>query len=72
MQKGDVLFVLADKESEELKAAEKALEASLLEFELQILNGNLSNSVINNVQNGRVSSVSSYQSQIVAAEAEIE
>ena len=72
VQKGDVLFVLADKESEELKAAEKALEASLLEFELQILNGNLSNSVINNVQNGRVSSVSSYQSQIVAAEAEIE
>ena len=72
VQKGDVLFVLADKESEELKAAEKALEASLLEFELQILSGNLSNSVINNVQNGRVSSVSSYQSQIVAAEAEIE
>ena len=72
VQKGDVLFVLADKESEELKAAQEALEASLLDFELQILSGNVSNSVINNVQNGKVSSVSTYQSQIVAAEAEIE
>ncbi len=72
VQKGDVLFVLADKESEELKAAQDALESSLLDFELQILSGNVSNSVINNVQNGKVSSVSTYQSQIVAAEAEIE
>lgn len=71
VQKGDVLFVLADKESEELKAAQDALESSLLDFELQILSG-VSNSVINNVQNGKVSSVSTYQSQIVAAEAEIE
>ena len=72
VQKGDVLFVLADKESEELKAAQDALESSLLDFELQILSGNVSNSVINNVQSGKVSSVSTYQSQIVAAEAEIE
>lgn len=72
VQKGDVLFVLADKESEELKAAQDAMESSLLDFELQILSGNVSNSVINNVQNGKVSSVSTYQSQIVAAEAEIE
>lgn len=72
VQKGDVLFVLADKESEELKATQDALDAALLDFELQILSGNVSSSVVNNVQNGNISSVSVYQSRIVAAEAEIE
>ncbi len=72
VKKGDVLFILADKESNELKAAEEALEALMLDFELQILSGNISGSVVSNVQSGRTSSVAEYQSRIVAAEAEID
>lgn len=72
VQKGDILFVLADKESDELKAAEEALDTAVLNFELQILNGSISSSAINNVQSGNISSVSGYQNKILAAEAEIE
>lgn len=71
VQKGDVLFVLADKESDELKAAEDALEAARLEFEKSLLSGNVSTQAANNVQTGKISSVAVYQSKIVAAEAEI-
>ena len=72
VQKGDVLFILADKESNELKAAEEALDALMLDFELQILSGNVSSTVASNVQSGRTSTVAEYQSRIVAAEAEID
>ncbi len=72
VKKGDVLFILADKESNELKAAEEALEALMLDFELQILSGSISGSVVSNVQSGRTSTVAEYQSRIVAAEAEID
>ncbi len=72
VQKGDVLFILADKESNELKAAEDALDALMLDFEMQILSGNISNSVVSNVQSGRTSTVAEFQSRIVAAEAEID
>lgn len=72
VQKGDTLFMLADKESDELVAAEEALDAAILEFEKSILSGTISNSVINNVQAGNISSVSTYQNRILAAEAEIE
>lgn len=72
VQKGDILFMLADKESTELKTAEDALDAAVLEFEKSILSGEISNSVISNVQTGSISSVSTYQNRILAAEAEIE
>lgn len=72
VQKGDILFLLEDKESEELKAAEEALDAAVLEFEKAILSGEISNSVINNVQNGKTSSLTAYQNRILAAEAQIE
>lgn len=72
VQKGDILFMLADKESSELKAAEDTLDALMLDFELQLLNGSVSTSVANNVQSGNISSLSENQSKIVAAEAEIE
>ena len=54
VQKGDVLFVLADKESDELKAAEDALEAARLEFEKSLLSGNVSTQAANNVQTGKI------------------
>jgi len=70
--KGDILFLLADKESTELTTAEDQLDAAILEFEMKILSGDISNAVINNVQRNNISSVSQYQSRILAAEATIE
>lgn len=72
VQKGDPLFMLADKDSEELKTAEEALESAVLEFEKSILSGTISNQVVNNVQSGNISSVAAYQNRILAAEAEVE
>lgn len=72
VQKGDPLFILADVESDELKAAQEALDAAVLEFEKSILSGTISNSVVTNVQSGTSTSVAVYQSRILAAEAEIE
>ncbi len=72
VQKGDILFVLADKESKELEEAEEALAAAILEFETAILSGTISNTVINNVQTGNISSISTYQNRIISLEAEVE
>ena len=71
VEKGDPLFLLEDKESKELTDAQAALDKAMLDFELALLSGDISNSAFQNVQNGKVSSVATYQSRIVAAEAEI-
>ena len=71
VEKGDPLFLLEDKESKELTDAQAALDKAMLDFELALLSGDISNSAFQNVQNGNVSSVGTYQSRIVAAEAEI-
>ncbi len=49
----------------------QALDKARLQFELAMLGKDITNSVSNNVQNGNVSSMATYQSRIVAAEAEI-
>ena len=67
MEKDQVLFYLEDEESEELKAAEKALDDALLAYEQAILSGEISNQVINNAQNGNVNSIAGYQARINAA-----
>lgn len=72
VQKGDVMFVLADKDSEELEAAEEALAQARLAFEKTLLSGSVSKEVADNVQKGHISSFATYQSRIIAAEAEIE
>lgn len=72
VEKGDILFLLEDKESKELTDAQKALDDAMLKFELALLSGEISNTAYSHVQNGQISSVAGYQSQIVAAEAEIE
>ena len=72
VQKGDPLFLLAEKESSELKAAEDTLKDMMLQYELQILSGSISSNAITNVQSGSVLTVAQYQEKIVAAEAEIE
>ena len=70
--KGDPLFLLEDKESKELTDAQAALDKAMLDFELALLSGDISNSTFQNVQNGNVASINTYQSRIVAAEAEID
>ena len=72
VEKGDVLFLLEDKESKELTDAQDALDKAMLDFELSLLSGDISNTAYNNVQSGNVASVATYQSRIVAAEAEID
>ena len=72
VEKGDMLFLLEDKESKELTDAQNALDDARLKFELAMLSKDVSNSVYNNVQNGNISSMATYQSEIVAAEAEVD
>ena len=72
VEKGDPLFLLEDKESKELTDAHAALDKAMLDFELALLSGDISNSTFQNVQNGNVASINTYQSRIVAAEAEID
>lgn len=72
VEKGDPLFLLEDKESKELTDAQAALDKAMLDFELALLSGDISNSTFQNVQNGNVASINTYQSHIVAAEAEID
>ena len=72
VEKGDPLFLLEDKESKELTDAQAALDKAMLDFELALLSGEISNSTFQNVQNGNVASINTYQSRIVAAEAEID
>lgn len=72
VEKGDTLFLLEDKESKELTDAQAALNKAMLDFELALLSGDISNSTFQNVQNGNVASINTYQSRIVAAEAEID
>ena len=71
VEKGDPLFLLEDKESKELTDAQAALDKAMLDFELALLSGDISNSTFQNVQNGNVASINTYQSRIVA-EAEID
>ena len=72
VEKGAPLLLLEDKESKELTDAQAALHKAMLDFELALLSGDISNSAFQNVQNGNVSSLNTYQSRIVAAEAEID
>lgn len=72
VEKGDPLFLLEDKESKELTDAQAALDKAMLDFELALLSGDISNSTFQNVQKGNVASINTYQSRIVAAEAEID
>lgn len=68
VEKDQVLFYLEDAESEELKAAQKALDEMLLSFKQSLLSGDISNSVINNAQSGVETSTAAYQARITAAQ----
>lgn len=68
VEKDQILFYLEDAESEELKAAEDALDAALLEFQKSILTGDVSTSVVTNVQSGVETPIATYQNKIIAAQ----
>ncbi len=72
VQKGDVLCLLASNESSQAEAAQEALDAQILEYEIAILQGNVSGSVLEHAQSGNTSSMATYQSQVLAKEQEIE
>ena len=72
VEKGDPLLLLEDKESTELTDAQAAQDKAMLDFELALLSGDISNTAYTNVQTGQIASVGTYQSRIVAAEAEID
>lgn len=67
VEKDQVLFYLEDAESEELEAKQKELDAALLAYETDILNGTISNKTVNNAQSGNVDTIAGYQAKINAA-----
>lgn len=71
VQKGDVLCYLSSEESTALEDARDALNDQLLQYEIAILKGEVSGSVLDHAQSGATSSISGYQSQVLAKENEI-
>ena len=74
VEKGDTIFCLEDKESEELKTAEEelvtletALDTAILNYETKILDGSMSANVLAGVQNGNTNTLASAQAKIQAA-----
>lgn len=74
VEKGDTIFVLENKESEELKAAreelvtlETALDNAILAYETKILDGTLSAGTIAGVQSGNVESLAAAQARVQAS-----
>lgn len=72
VQKGDVLCHLASGDSKLLEEAKDALNSKILEYEIAILQGTVSSSVLDHAQSGNTSSMSTYQSRVLAKEQEIQ
>ncbi len=64
VEKDQVLYYLEDKESEELKAAEKELGELELAYMKGLFGGTVSPEIINKVSSGRTDSFSSYQAMV--------
>lgn len=67
VEKDQVLFVLEDKDSDELTKAREELDALVFAYAQKILSGDISNTAFQNAQNGNIASISAYQGQIQAA-----
>lgn len=79
VEKGDTIFVLENKESEELKTAreelltlETALDNALLAYETKLLDGTLSAGTIAGVQSGNIESTNTALAKIQAAKDKVE
>lgn len=71
VQKGDVILILEDAESDELKTAEQELKALQDAYDSALLKG-IDSAIVNRVQSGRTPSTSEYLRQINAAQSAID
>ena len=69
VEKGDVILYLEDSESEELKAAQAALDAARESYDLALLSADVNAGIINNAQSNI--STETYRKQIDAAQAAV-
>ncbi|MBQ3104820.1 MAG: hypothetical protein IJC59_03035, partial [Lachnospiraceae bacterium] len=72
VEKDQVLFYLEDKESAELEAAKKELDALILAYTTELLKGQVSDQTYDNIQSGNVSSTNAYQARIEAAKQKVD
>lgn len=72
VEKGQVLFYLEDKESEELKKAEAELEDMIQKYTTSLLAGEISQESYQNIQSGNISSANTYQARINEAKLRVE
>lgn len=72
VEKDQILFYLEDEDSAELEEAQKALDELVLAYSTSILSGEISNEAYENVQAGKTTSISQYQSEIAAAKDRVE
>lgn len=70
VQKGDVLLLLEDEESDELKAAQLALEAAQDAYDLALLSADVTASAVNGSHSN--TSTTTYRQQITNAQAAVE
>lgn len=64
VEKGDVIYYLEDKESQELEEAKKALAEAELSYEKAVLNGGLTRSEVAEIELGRVATLEQSQAQL--------
>ncbi len=72
VEKGDVLYYLEDRESEELELAREELAAAELAYDKAVLNGGLTRTEVAEIEMGNVESLSESQARLEAADAKIE
>ena len=72
VEKGQLLCNLASAESTELETAKKELEGKIREYEIAILQGQVSDGVLDNAQSGVTASMEIYQARLKAKDKEIQ
>ncbi len=72
VEKGDVIYYLEDRESEELETARTELAAAKLAYDKAILSGGLTRAEVAAIENGQVENVTQSQARLEAAESNIE
>lgn len=72
VEKGDVLYVLEDVESEELTQAENDLTAARLEYDKQVLNGGISATRLKEIEAGKVQPLETSQGQVSGLQTKID
>jgi hypothetical protein len=71
VEKGDVLYLLQEGDSAELKAAQKQLDQMLNAYKQSVLNANVDLEIANKILNGQFTGYNTYKTQIDALKNEI-